>query len=248
MNLALFAETKGVGWRKPAVAILLIGLFWLGGKQAAAQAVAKPAAHQETVAPKSAEPAAAGETSAPTVALVPPLPFLGPHLAPQRRVNFRDDIEQRTRAFIPYNLDFLTPVQIPQNETKWIRVDLSEQVVVAYERQKPVRAFVISSGLPRTPTVLGEYRIKLKVDEQTMSGEGYHLPGVKWVQYFYGDYSFHGTYWHNNFGRPMSHGCINMTNQDAKWLFDWAGPKWDGKTDWFRSSKANPGTMVIITE
>jgi hypothetical protein len=68
------------------------------------------------------------------------------------------------------------------------------------------------------------------------------------VQYFYEDYGFHGTYWHNNFGHPMSHGCVNMTNADAKWLFDWAGPEWDGKTTWYKSSKENPGTLVIITE
>ena len=76
----------------------------------------------------------------------------------------------------------------------------------------------------------------------------YNLPNVKWVQYFYADYAFHGTYWHNDFGRPKSHGCINMTNADAKWLFDWAGPKWDGKTTWYNASKANPGTLVIVTE
>ena len=76
----------------------------------------------------------------------------------------------------------------------------------------------------------------------------YSLPGVKWVQYFYSDYSFHGTYWHDDFGVPKSHGCLNMTNTDAKWLFDWAGPVWDGKADWFRSAKDNPGTLVIITE
>ncbi|MEZ4726872.1 MAG: L,D-transpeptidase [Caldilineaceae bacterium] len=75
----------------------------------------------------------------------------------------------------------------------------------------------------------------------------YYLPGVKWVQYFYQEYSFHGTYWHNNFGRPMSHGCLNMTNADAKWLFDWAGPVWDGKTTWYKSSEENPGTLIIIT-
>ena len=81
-------------------------------------------------------------------------------------------------------------------------------------------------------------------------GEGsyyYNLPNVKWVQYFYQDYSFHGTYWHNDFGEPKSHGCLNMTNTDAKWLFDWAGPDWDGKSGWFHSTKDNPGTLVIIT-
>ena len=76
----------------------------------------------------------------------------------------------------------------------------------------------------------------------------YNLPGVKWVQYFFEDYGFHGTYWHSNFGQPMSHGCVNMTDSDAKWLFDWAGPVWDGETVWYGSSAENPGTLVIVTE
>ena len=146
--------------------------------------------------------------------------------------------------------DNLTPIAFPKNEKKWIRVDLSEQIAVAYEGSRPIRAFVVSSGLPGTPTVTGEFRIRTKVKAQTMTGgEGagyYNLPNVKWVQYFYQEYSFHGTYWHNDFGRPKSHGCLNMTNSDAKWLFDWAGPTWDGKTVWFNSDEENPGTLVIV--
>ena len=142
------------------------------------------------------------------------------------------------------NLQKLTPTRIPKDEAKWIRVDLSEQIVVAYEGDRPIRAFVVSSGLKRTPTVTGEFRIKTKVKSQTMTGgEGayyYSLPNVKWVQYFYQEYSFHGTYRHNNFGEPKSHGCLNMTNADAKWLFDWAGPEWDGRSAWFHSSRRQP--------
>ena len=185
------------------------------------------------------------------VAVKPPLPFNGPQIGPLIKRAPMDDIERRTTAFIPGTLDHLTAVEVP-DEDKWIRVDLSEQLAVAYRKDQPVRAFVISSGLPRTPTVRGEFRIITKVSEQTMyGGQGayyYNLPGVKWVQYFYGDYSFHGTYWHSNFGEPMSHGCINMTNADAKWLFDWAGPVWDGETDWYHSNEENPGTLVIVTE
>jgi lipoprotein-anchoring transpeptidase ErfK/SrfK len=182
--------------------------------------------------------------------LAPALPFRQPQIGPVIKRSFADDVDRRTTAFIPQAgvLDHLTPLTSPKGEERWIRVDLSEQMVVAYERDKPVRAFIISSGLPGTPTVVGEYRIRTKVKEQTMSGENYSLPGVKWVQYFFEDYSFHGTYWHNDFGRPKSHGCLNMTNTDAKWLFDWAGPTWDGKTIWYKSSKDNPGTLVVITE
>lgn len=181
----------------------------------------------------------------------PPLPFVSPQVGPFIKRAYQDDVDRRTTAFLPQSLAELTPVKMPK-DARWIRVDLSEQLVVAYEGKKPVRAFVVSSGLPGTPTVTGEFRIRTKVVEQVMTGgvgSGYYyLPGVKWVQYFYQDYSFHGTYWHNNFGNPMSHGCLNMTNADAKWLFDWAGPAWDGKTTWYKSNDDNPGTLVIITE
>ncbi len=113
----------------------------------------------------------------------------------------------------------------PEGEAKWIEVDLSDQMVVAYENGVPVRAFVISSGLPQWPTVEGTFRIWAKTAAQTMSGgsrvagDYYSLPNVQWVSYFYEDYGLHGAYWHNNFGQPMSHGCVNMTNDDAEWLF-----------------------------
>ncbi|MEZ4675534.1 MAG: L,D-transpeptidase [Caldilineaceae bacterium] len=195
----------------------------------------------------------AGDTSKPAgaKALRPPLPFRAPHIGPLIKRVSMDNIAQRTTAFIPTSLENLTDIDPPQ-EKKWIRVDLSEQTVVAYENGQPIRAFIVSTGLPGTPTVRGEFRIRVKVLEQTMSGgEGsmfYNLPGVKWVQYFYEDYGFHGTYWHSNFGHPMSHGCVNMTDADAKWLFDWAGPVWDGETDWYRSTEENPGTLVLVTE
>lgn len=181
----------------------------------------------------------------------PPLPFTMPQVGPLIRRAPMDDIEHRTTAFLPTPKDLgkLTPIEMPA-EARWIRVDLSAQVVIVYENGRAIRGFVISSGLPSTPTVLGEYRIRTKVRAQTMSGgvgAGYYsLPNVQWVQYFYADYSFHGTYWHSDFGRPKSHGCINMTNADAKWLFDWAGPEWDGKTTWFKSTKDNAGTLVVV--
>ncbi|MCB0037246.1 MAG: L,D-transpeptidase [Anaerolineales bacterium] len=180
----------------------------------------------------------------------PPLPFRAPAIGPLIRHVSMDDIARRTTAFFPHSLDELTAIDMP-DEDKWIRVDLSEQIVVAYENDNPIRAFVVSTGLPGTPTVTGTFRIRMKVEEQSMvGGEGsmyYNLPGVKWVQYFHEDYGFHGTYWHSNFGQPMSHGCVNMTDTDAKWLFDWAGPTWDGETTWYPSTTDNPGTMVIVT-
>lgn len=131
-------------------------------------------------------------------------------------------------------------------EERWIDVDLSEQTLIAFEGTRPVRHFVISSGLPGTPTVTGTFRVRAKVRTQTMSGDGYSLPNVEWVQYFYEDYALHGSYWHNNFGNPMSRGCINMTNEDAKWLFEWAGPEWNG--DIWMHVPDGEGTLVVVHE
>jgi lipoprotein-anchoring transpeptidase ErfK/SrfK len=85
-----------------------------------------------------------------------------------------------------------------------------------------LRTVIVSTGLWGTPTVQGDYRIYWKLTSQTMSGPGYYLPGVPWVMYFYQGYAIHGTYWHNNFGQPMSHGCVNLPTDQAEWFFRWA--------------------------
>ena len=109
---------------------------------------------------------------------------------------------------------------------KWIDVSLSRQTLVAYEGQTPVLTSWVSSGLGRTPTVTGTYRVYLKYRSQTMRGnilgELYEVPNVPDVMYFYSGYALHGAYWHNNFGRPMSHGCVNLPLGIAKQLFQWA--------------------------
>jgi lipoprotein-anchoring transpeptidase ErfK/SrfK len=99
---------------------------------------------------------------------------------------------------------------------------LSTQRVYAFENGQLVAEFIVSTGMPYTPTVQGAFAIYLKVAAQAMSAPGYFLPDVPWVSYFHLGYSFHGTYWHSNFGRPMSHGCVNMRIEDAQWVYDWA--------------------------
>ena len=86
----------------------------------------------------------------------------------------------------------------------------------------PVFSTLVSTGVPRTPTVIGRFAIRYKLPRQHMRGPGYSLPNVPWVMYFYRNYAIHGTYWHNAFGRPMSHGCVNMRVRDARWLYYWA--------------------------
>ena len=108
------------------------------------------------------------------------------------------------------------------NGERWIDVDLTNQQVYAYEGDVVVNSFIVSTGTWLTPTVTGKYKIYVKVRIQDMSGPGYHLKDVPYVMFFHGDYGLHGTYWHNNFGTPMSRGCINLTIDDAAWLFNWA--------------------------
>ncbi len=108
------------------------------------------------------------------------------------------------------------------DEGRWIDVDLSAQRVTAYDGAKPVRSFVVSTGTARTPTVMGQFRIYIKLRYDDMAGPGYYLPDVPYTMYFYRGYSLHGTYWHNDFGRPRSRGCINLSIPDAGWLYNFA--------------------------
>lgn len=110
----------------------------------------------------------------------------------------------------------------PPNAAKWIEVDLSQQRLYAHQNGQILFTTLISSGRAPYRTPIGRFRIWAKVRRQTMSGPGYRLPNVQWVMYFAGENAIHGTYWHNNFGHPMSHGCINATNKAAKWLYNWA--------------------------
>jgi hypothetical protein len=117
---------------------------------------------------------------------------------------------------------------------KRIEVRITDQVVIAYEWDKPVFAARIASGAEFSNgeffTSLGTHSTFHKRGSRHMAAgnlayNGYDLPGVPWVCYFteQGE-AFHGTYWHNDFGRPRSHGCINMTPKAAKWIYRWTLP------------------------
>jgi lipoprotein-anchoring transpeptidase ErfK/SrfK len=105
---------------------------------------------------------------------------------------------------------------------KWIEVDLSKQRLAARKGNTIVKAFQVSTGTSRTPTPRGTFRIYAKYRKVRMRGPGYNLPNVPHTMYFVGGYAIHGTYWHNNFGHPMSHGCINLSKKNAAWLYKWA--------------------------
>lgn len=123
-------------------------------------------------------------------------------------------------------------------EKKRIFVDLTNQVVIAYEFDSPVFNVSMSSGLAglssdsSTSTPVGDFHVNVKLPSKHMgeadlaaSIDDYVLPGVPWATFFTDrGHAFHGSYWHDNYGVPMSHGCINMRPQDAKWLFRWVRP------------------------
>ena len=106
-----------------------------------------------------------------------------------------------------------------------IEVDLTNQRTTLYENGNVVQSWLISSGRAGTETSTGRFTIGWQTPMQDLGcgpGISWCQPDVPWVTYFNGDEAFHGTYWHNNFGTPMSHGCVNMTIEAAKFLYDWA--------------------------
>jgi hypothetical protein len=160
----------------------------------------------------------------------------------------------------PVPLEDFAPInpEIPF-EKKRIEVNLTMQTLTAYEYDKPVLKTFISSGLPNGPrgadglstkTPQGEFHVLDKMPAKHMGNgnlfadvDDYELPGVPWTSFFTTQgHAFHGTYWHENFGTPMSHGCINMHTDEAKWLFRWALPPHQQYTSYNRGY----GTLVQV--
>jgi LysM repeat protein len=102
---------------------------------------------------------------------------------------------------------------------RWVEIDLSSQTLTAWDDENLFMHVKISSGLVQYPTPVGHYNVWHMNESQTMSGPGYSLPNVKFNMYFHRGYAMHGAYWHNSFGQPMSHGCVNMTEADAERLY-----------------------------
>lgn len=108
------------------------------------------------------------------------------------------------------------------NAGRAIVVSVGTQRIYAYENGALVRSHLVSTGLPKTPTVLGDYSVYVKYLADDMSGPDYFLPQVPYTMYFYAGYGIHGTYWHNAFGRVMSHGCVNLPVEEAEWFYNFA--------------------------
>lgn len=138
-----------------------------------------------------------------------------------------------------------------RDDELWIDVDLDQQMLALRRGATVEFLTLISSGTPRHPTPLGIYRLEGKwayADMRSRAGdeEEYYVEGVPWVQYFKGRYALHGTFWHNRFGRRTSHGCINLSAHDARWVYErtWPAPK----PGWLviNEHAEEPGTLLRI--
>ena len=112
------------------------------------------------------------------------------------------------------------PDEITVGNDFWIEIDLTNQILYAYRDNQLINGFKVSTGTSSYKTVTGTFKIFTKYPAITMTGPGYDLEGVPFSMFFYKGYAIHGTYWHNNFGTPMSHGCVNMNTEDAAWIYD----------------------------
>lgn len=176
-----------------------------------------------TTAPElAAKPIAQGGLLLPTWT---PTPFPTPTLAPTVTPSPTPVPSPTPEPVVVEPAPAAPPIAVAPGQ-RWIDVDLTNQTLVAYEGDTPVYSTLVSSGTWQFPTVVGQFHTYMKYESQTMNGYllgyDYYLENVPYVMYFYEDYAIHGTYWHSNFGTPMSHGCVNVSTPDAGWLFEWA--------------------------
>jgi lipoprotein-anchoring transpeptidase ErfK/SrfK len=137
----------------------------------------------------------------------------------------------------------------------WVDVSILKQTLIAYEGTKPVYVTLVSTGAdglgdPKEThsTVRGQFLIHTKHVTATMSGDElgdeFDLRDVPYVQYFKEGYALHAAYWHDSFGRPRSHGCINLSPLDARWLFHWTDPP--VPQSWHGAMSLHEGTLVYV--
>ena len=109
---------------------------------------------------------------------------------------------------------------------RWIEVNLSEQTLAVYQDHRLVFATMIATGVQPYWTRPGVYQIYKKIESETMRNNDpsdfYYLDNVPWTMYFDGPRALHGAYWRTRLGYPQSHGCVNLSVGDARWLFEWA--------------------------
>lgn len=151
------------------------------------------------------------------------------------------------------------PAGLESADERWIDVDLREQVLTAYEGSVPVFTTLVSSGrgAPGTEeaTPLGEHRLWVKLVSSDMdnleneeASRYYQMQSVPWVMYFEGGYGLHGVFWHDDFGKRRSHGCVNLSPRDASRLFQWTSPRLPAGWSAVLPTRYEPGTLVRIRD
>jgi hypothetical protein len=136
------------------------------------------------------------------------------------------------------------PAGVADSE-RWFDVDLAEQVLVAMEGDRPAYATLIAGGLKESPTPTGIWRVLIKRTVALMYGADYRVH-VPWTMYLDDYYAIHSAYWHDRYGLPTSHGCVNLPPIDARVLFHWAGPAVPAGWASVRGDVETPGTLVRI--
>ena len=160
-------------------------------------------------------------------------------------------------AVFANNFNSNTVLGVATPDGRWVEIDLSEQKLRAWDGTSLFLETLVSTGLPwwRTPT--GEFRIWIKLRATKMEGGAgryyYYLPNVPFVMYFgnaqipnWRGYGLHGTYWHNDFGTPRSHGCVNLPTSIAERLYYWTSPAIQLGINTVYASADNPGTRIVI--
>jgi hypothetical protein len=140
-------------------------------------------------------------------------------------------------------------------DERWVHVDLSEQTLVAYAGDRPVFTTLVSTGKEPGMTPIGVHRLQSKhvatsMRDQPIEEDAYSIEDVPWTQYFHNNVALHGAFWHGGFGLVRSHGCVNLSPGDARWLFGFTEPRLpDG---WHAASPGvgafARGSAVVITE
>jgi hypothetical protein len=143
-----------------------------------------------------------------------------------------------------------SPPEHVEEGARWIDVDLDQQLVVAYEGTEAVFATLASTGKGKDATPTGVYNITRKKRQTTMrsdrSKKQTYSVAVPWPVYFNRGFAFHSTYWHNNFGSPRSHGCVNLSPADAASIYRFVGPEMPAGWSVVYGHKSQPGTAVHV--
>jgi hypothetical protein len=150
-------------------------------------------------------------------------------------------IAEHVRPIYP---EELIPIS-PRVRDKRIEISLADQLLVALENDQEVFSTRISGGTGgNRATPRGHHHIVFKAPSRHMVGDDFDLPGVSFDAYFWGGVAIHGAYWHNDFGRPRSHGCVNVPPEAAKWLYRWTKPRCPYSEDGLRIAEG--GTPVTV--